>query len=192
MEKAIPNCNGANGRSSSLQVILSGVGGQGLMLAGKLLGAAATGHEGKNAVMTSVYGVETRGTFTKSDVIICSGEIDYPEVLKADVVIALAPVAYKKYADSLHEGAMLIYDDAIEARECKARQLGFPITKIAKEAGSTAMVNIVALGALVKLTGIVNEQSVKSAIEEEFQGKEKLIVSNLKALQGGLEAAAGK
>ncbi|MCL2496643.1 MAG: 2-oxoacid:acceptor oxidoreductase family protein [Clostridiales bacterium] len=173
------------------QIIFSGVGGQGLMLAGKLLGAAATGYEGKNAVMTSVYGVETRGTFAKSDVIVSGEEIDYPEVLKADVVIALAPVAYRKYADSLGEGAILLYDDAIEPMETKAVQIGFPIAKIAKEAGNSSMVNVVALGALVKLTGIVSEQAVQSAVREEFQGKARLMELNLKALHGGLKAAAG-
>ncbi|MDR2713848.1 MAG: 2-oxoacid:acceptor oxidoreductase family protein [Clostridiales bacterium] len=172
------------------QVIFSGVGGQGLMLAGKLLGAAATGYEGKNAVMTSAYGVETRGTFAKSDVTVSDEEIDYPEVLQADVVIALAPVAYKKYADTLTEGVILLYDDAIEPMPSKARQISFPITKIAKEAGNSSMVNIVALGVLVKLTGIVAEQSVENAIRQEFLKQEKLAELNLKALHGGLEAAA--
>jgi len=173
------------------QLILSGVGGQGLMLAGKLLGSAATGYEGKNAVMTSAYGVETRGTFAKSDVIVSDEEIDYPEVLKADVVIALAPVAYRKYAASLDEDTVLIYDNVIESMQTKSRQIGFPISKIAGEAGSDVMVNIVSLGILIKLTGIVSEQAVENVILEEFQGKEKLTGPNLRALKGGLEAAAG-
>ena len=163
------------------QVIFSGVGGQGLMLAGKLLGTAATSYEGKNAVMTSAYGVETRGTFAKSDVIVSEGEIDYPEVRKADVVIALAAVAYKKYAYTLEEGATLLYDDIIEPLPSKARQIALPITEIAKQAGNSSMVNIVALGALIKLTGIVAGQSVESAIRQEFQGKEKVAQQNLKA-----------
>ena len=172
------------------QIIFSGVGGQGLMLAGKLLGDAVTGYEGKNAVMTSAYGVETRGTFAKSDVIVSSGEIDYPEVLEADIVIALAPVAYKKYAPSLGEGAILLYDDEIAAMPSKAHQIGIPVLKIAKEAGNPSAVNIVALGALVKLTGVASEKSVENAIREEFQGKEKPLCINLKAFQGGHKAGA--
>jgi 2-oxoglutarate ferredoxin oxidoreductase subunit gamma len=172
----------------SWQIILSGVGGQGLMLAGKLLGDAATGYEGKNAVMTSAFGVEMRGTFAKSDVIVSSEEIDYPEVRQADVVIALAPLAYKRYAPSLGEDALLLYDDACEALPSKARQIGFPIAKIAKQAGSPSGLNIVALGLLVKLTGVVEESSALSAIREEFKGKEKLAELNCKAFQAGLEA----
>lgn len=176
--------------TSTLEVIFSGVGGQGLMLAGKLLGAAAVSHEGKNAVMTSAYGVESRGSFAKSDVIISDEEIDYPEVLKADIVIALAPVAYEKYVSSLGEDTVLMYDSAIERAESKARQIGFPAEKIAAEAGSSSMVNIVALGALVKLTGAVSEQSIESAVSEEFHGKKELALLNLKALHLGLKAMA--
>ena len=173
----------------TLQIIFSGVGGQGLMLAGKLLGEAATGYEGKYAVMTSAYGVETRGTFAKSDVIVSNSEINYPEVLKADLVIALAPVAYKKYAESLDEKTILLYDDTIVELPSKARQKKFPITQIAKEANNPAGLNIVALGLLVKLTGIVSVESIEKTIREEFSGKEKYADSNLKAFKAGFLAA---
>ena len=169
------------------QVIFSGVGGQGLMLAGKLLGDAATGFEGKNAVMTSVYGVESRGTFAKSDVIVSSEEIDYPEALCPDVVIALAAVAYNKYAPSLGKDALLIYDDSIDSLPSQARQICLPMAKIAKEADNLSGINLVALGALVKMTGIVGEASVVSAINDEFKAKEKLAILNLKAFNRGLE-----
>ena len=168
------------------QIVFSGVGGQGLMLTGKLLGEAATVHEGKKAVMTSAYGVETRGTFAKSDVIISSVEIDYPEVLKADVVIALAPVAYKKYVGSLEEGAILLYDSAIEEEASKARQIRVSMAEAASGVGNPYAVNIVALGTLVKLTGLVKEQSVENAIKKEFQKNEKLAKLNIKAFNAGV------
>ncbi|MCL1872915.1 MAG: 2-oxoacid:acceptor oxidoreductase family protein [Clostridiales bacterium] len=174
------------------QVIFSGVGGQGLMLAGTLLGSAATGYEGKNAVMTSAYGVESRGTFAKSDCIVSTQEIDYLEVMAADAVIALAPVAYQKYVDSLGEDTLLIYDDAIETLPSKARQLAFPIAKIAKDVGNISSSNIVALGILVKITALVKEHSVVKAIIEEFWGKEKLINLNLEAFKAGLAISGSK
>jgi len=167
------------------QVILSGVGGQGLMLAGNLLGKAAL-YEGKKAVMTSAYGVETRGTFTKSDVIISGAEIDFPEVGQADAVIALDVIAYKKYADSLGEESLLIYDDSIDYLPSKAGQAGFPVSKIAKETGNPSASNIAALGILVKLTGIVAEESIRNAIREEFKDKEAAAKQNLAAFEASL------
>lgn len=61
--------------SKQIEVILSGVGGQGLILCGTLLGEAAALYDGKRATLTSEYGVETRGTFAKSDVIVSDEEI---------------------------------------------------------------------------------------------------------------------
>ena len=173
------------------QVIFSGVGGQGLMLSGKLLGDAATGYEGKNAVMTSAYGVESRGTFAKSDVIVSSEEIDYPEVLEADVVIALAAVAYNKYAPSLGKSALLLRDDSIGFLPSSARQICLPMSRIAKEADNPSGINLVALGVLVKMTGIVGESSAVSAIQDAFQEKPKLEELNLKAFYAGMKAAEG-
>ncbi|MCL1974981.1 MAG: 2-oxoacid:acceptor oxidoreductase family protein [Firmicutes bacterium] len=170
------------------QVIFSGVGGQGLMLAGKLLGDAATGYEGKYAVMTSAYGVESRGTFAKSDCLISSSEIDYPEVLKPDVVIALAAVAYKKYAPLLAKGTVLLYDDSIEPLPSYAEQICLPLAKIAKEAGNPLGINLVSLGVLVQQTGIVQELSVINAIKDEFAGREKQIMLNLQSFQAGIRA----
>lgn len=170
------------------QIILSGVGGQGLMLAGKLLGIAATTYEGKNAIMSSAYGIETRGTFSKSDIIISKGEIDYPEVLQADLVIALAAVAYKKYAASLMEETILLYDDTIEPMPSKARQMGFPIAKIAKEALNPCGANIVSLGLLIGMTRVVKAEAVRKAIAAEFAGKQSLAELNLQSFSSGLAA----
>ena len=170
------------------QVILSGVGGQGLMLSGSLLGTAATVYEGKNAVMTSAYGVETRGTFAKSDVIVSDGEIDFPEVLEPDAVVALDIIAYKKYAASLGEEAALIYDSAFGPLPSKARQMGYPISDMAKNAGNAAAANVAAHGILVRLTAMVGEESVRQAIRDEFKGREQLAAINLGAFDAGLEA----
>ena len=76
------------------EIVLSGVGGQGLLSIGNLLGEAASIFGGKKATMTASYGVETRGTFTKSDVIISDEEIDFPEVLNPDIVLCLAQMSY--------------------------------------------------------------------------------------------------
>ena len=82
------------------EIVLSGVGGQGLLSIGNLLGEAASIFGGKKATMTASYGVETRGTFTKSDVIISDEEIDFPEVLNPDIVLCLAQVSYDRYRNT--------------------------------------------------------------------------------------------
>ncbi|MBA1335299.1 MAG: 2-oxoglutarate/2-oxoacid ferredoxin oxidoreductase, gamma subunit [Firmicutes bacterium] len=171
------------------EIILSGVGGQGLIVSGSILGEAATIYENKNATLTSSYGTETRGTFTKSDIIISDGDIYYPEVMKEDAVLALAQVAYNRYVGSLDEEAVLIYDSGLveDVKASRAKQLGFPITDIARELGNPAVANIVALGIIVKLTGVVSPEAVVKAIEGRFIKKPRVVELNTKAFNRGME-----
>jgi 2-oxoglutarate ferredoxin oxidoreductase subunit gamma len=170
------------------QIILSGVGGQGLIAGGSILGEAATIFDGKNASLVSSYGIETRGTFTKSDIIISDQEIYYPEVIKEDVVLSLAQVAYNKYVDVIKEDALLVYDSGMvtDTKESKAEQFGFPFTEMARELGHVAAANIIAIGFIVKKTGIVKPESLVEAIKDKFAGNEKAIDLNVNAFNKGL------
>jgi len=171
------------------QIIFSGVGGQGLVLAGNLLGRAAVEYEGKNAVMTSAYGVETRGTFTKSDVIISKEEIYYPEVERPDIIIALDSIAYQRYQAIGEDETLLVYDSNIASLSGKEGQVGFPISQIASEVGNPAVANVVSLGILIGLCSVVSEASASEAIRSEFQARPRLIETNLRALMEGLRVA---
>ncbi len=171
------------------EIILSGVGGQGLIVAGTILGEAATVYEGKNATLTSSYGVETRGTFTKSDVIISRGEIFYPEVLKEDLVLALAPAAYDRYASVIEQGAVLIYDSSMiqDVRSSEVNGQGYPITVAARELGSETVANIIAIGIITKITGVVAPESVLEVIKDRFGSRGTMLDLNIKAFNKGLE-----
>lgn len=173
------------------EIILSGVGGQGLIVSGTILGEAATVYEDINATLTSSYGVEARGTFVKSDLIISKREIFYPEVIREDIVVALAPVAYNKYVSNLDESSILIYDRELveDVKVSKAKQEGYPITKVAAQLGNPAIANIIAIGIIVKITGIVNPESVIKAIKKRFGSKPGALKLNIEAFYKGLEMA---
>lgn len=175
------------------EIILSGVGGQGLITSGSILGQAAVVHENMNASLTSSYGVETRGTFTKSDVIISKDEIYYPEVLKSDVILTLAPVAYNKYVSTLNKDTILIYDSNLisEVKDCGGKQYGYPITELAIELGSEKVANIIAIGIIVKKTGVLKKESVIKVLKDKFSGKEKVQKLNILAFEKGFEMAKG-
>ena len=176
---------------SRYEIILSGVGGQGLVVGGTILGEAATMFENLNSTLTTSYGVETRGTFTKSDVIISKDEIFFPEVVEEDFVLTLAQVAYDKYAKLINENCILVYDcnsiDPVD--DLKARQYGFPITDTAREIGNIATANIISLGLIVKMTGVVSVESVTNVLKEQFSKKPKIYEMNLNAFNKGLEMA---
>ncbi len=140
-----------------LEIVLAGVGGQGLVTIAGILGEAAV-CEGRNACMSSSYGTEARGTFTKSDVILSDGDIDFIEATDPDAVLCLAQVAWDRYAPSLGEEALLIYDSetVTPSGECRAQTIGIPLSSLGG--------NLAALGALVALSGAVRTESAIEVI----------------------------
>jgi len=169
------------------EVRLAGEGGQGMILAGIILAEAASIYGGKNAVQTQSYGPEARGGASKSEVVISSGEIDHPEVLEADVLVALSQEAYRKFHKDVKPDGLLIVDaDKVEGASEKAIQI--PITKMAFETtGRQITANTVALGVLVGLTGVVSREAIEKAVTARApRGTEEM---NRKALQAGFDAA---
>ena len=145
---------------------LSGSGGQGLILAGIILAEAAI-LDGKNALQTQSYGPEARGGASKAEVIISQGEIDYPKVTVPDVVLAMTQEASDKYSGSVAPNGLLLLDTTYvyDLPQSKARVCALPISGIARdEVGKELVANVVALGALVRLTGVVTLDSLTKAL----------------------------
>lgn len=169
------------------EIRLAGEGGQGMILAGIILAEAASIYGGRNTTQTQSYGPEARGGASKSEVVISSDEIDHPEVLQADVLVALSQEAYRKFHKDLKPGGLLIVDaDKVEGAEQHVIQI--PITRMALETtGRQITANTVALGVLVGLTGIVSREDIEKAVTARApRGTEEM---NRKALQAGFAAA---
>lgn len=168
------------------QVSLSGTGGQGLILAGIILAEAAI-LDGKQAVQTQSYGPEARGGASKAEVIISGETIDYPKVLKADILLAMSQEACNKYISILKPKGTLIVDGTLvkEIADVDAQVHSLLITKAAREQlGKSMFANIIALGALVGATGIVSAESLMAAVLNRVpKGTEKI---NRQALEIGL------
>jgi 2-oxoglutarate ferredoxin oxidoreductase subunit gamma len=176
--------------NASSQVRFGGVGGQGIVLAGRLLGKAAALFDGKEAVCTQSYGPEARGGASKTDVIISDEPVGYPFVLEADVLAVLFQEAYAKFRPSLKPGGTLIFDTGlVKATADDANAFGIPATKIAEDVGSRLAANVVILGFLVGKTGVVSRESVEKAIRATL--KPKIVDLNIKALDAGISLAQG-
>ena len=85
--------------SFRFEIRLSGAGGQGLILIGKILAEAAAIYDGKNATQSQSYGPEARGGASRSEVIISDGDIDYPKATNIDLLLAMTQEAVDKYSD---------------------------------------------------------------------------------------------
>lgn len=178
----------ATKRPKRTEIRLAGEGGQGLILAGIILAEAAAIYDGKNVVQTQSYGPEARGGASKSEVIIAEGEIDFPEVISADVLMVMSQEACDKYGATLKKGGLLVVDQDKVGRVPTTRAVKAPITKLAMEAtGKAITANVVALGLLVGLTEVVSRDAIAKAVTARApKGTEEL---NLTALAAGFAAA---
>lgn len=160
---------------SRYELRFSGAGGQGLITAGIIMAKAASIYEGKQAVQSQSYGPEARGGASKSEVIISDGPIDYPKATTVDALLAMTQEACDKYTHDLKDGGILLVDSDLVTKLPKGnfKIVSFPIINTAKtDVGREIVANIVALGAMVALTGQVSrdnaEKAVLSSVPEAF------------------------
>ena len=169
------------------QIRLSGSGGQGVITAAIIYAEAAVA-EGKEAVQSQSYGPEARGGASKSEVIIDDSPIYHPHVKTPDVVLAMTQKAADKYYGDLHEDGILVLDtDLVREPPAFKNIVRVPITKIAiEQVGKSLFANIVALGVLTKIIGLVDLETVKTAVSHRVPPH--TIEANMKALQLGYDA----
>jgi 2-oxoglutarate ferredoxin oxidoreductase subunit gamma len=172
-----------------LEIRLSGSGGQGIILAATLLGDACA-QAGRHVVQTQSYGPEARGGASKAEVIVSSDEIDFPEVRRPDVTLCLSQPAFDQYAHLTPEGGLVVADTGLVRTDGMAagpRLAGAPFTEIATtRLGKSVATNVVALGAVLALTGLAPPQAVQAALRRRLPAR--VVELNLLALDLGREA----
>ena len=174
---------------SRVEIRLAGEGGQGMILAGIILAEAAAIYDGMQVVQSQSYGPEARGGASKSEVIISSLRIDFPEVIDADILIALSQEAYDKFTPDLKEEGVLIIDNDNVTNVDTVNVVSLPITSIAKETtGRAITANTVALGVLVAISGVVSEHAIRQAVSARAPKGTKDM--NLLALEAGFKAGS--
>jgi 2-oxoglutarate ferredoxin oxidoreductase subunit gamma len=173
---------------SRKEILIGGVGGQGVVLSGILLGTAATLFDGKKAVQTQSYSSELRGGSTRAEVIISEEPVTDPQVRKPDILIALAEDALSKYVDRVKPKGLLVIDsDLVKgAKPGDYEILSIPATSIAdKEMGNIVVANLIILGAIIRKTGLLSIEAMEKAIEMSVP--KKAIALNLNAFRKGLQ-----
>jgi len=170
------------------EIRLSGAGGQGLILIGKILAEAAAIHDHKNATQSQSYGPEARGGASKSEVIISDEDIDYPKATSIDLLLAMTQEAMDKYSKDIKPGGIVLVDSSFIRMipQGDFQVYSYPISALAEEKiGRKIVANIIALGAIVNLSRIVSEEAVIKSIRSRVpKGTEDL---NIKAFQFGKE-----
>jgi 2-oxoglutarate ferredoxin oxidoreductase subunit gamma len=169
------------------QIRLSGFGGQGVVLAGILLGEAGA-VDGKHVAGSNSYGAQARGSGCKSEIVLSDGPIDFPHLTAADVLLALSQSAYKTYCEGTKiDSGLILYDQSLvtPAEGLKVKQLGVPATEVSvKKLKNQQVANIVLLGVLIETTRIVSPKAMQKAIG--LHVSERFRTLNLRALRVGM------
>jgi len=167
------------------EIRICGFGGQGIVLAGVVLGEAAV-RAGHHAVQTQSYGPEARGGAARSEVVISDEPIAYPRVLAADVLVALSQPGYDRFAGEVApEGVVVVEKEIVAASGAEA----LPFLRTAEKAGHKIVANIVMVGYLAARLGFLPPEVVEETVLASVpRGTEEL---NRKAVRAGRDLSRG-
>ncbi len=172
---------------------LCGIGGQGIVMAGTVLGRAAI-NDGKWVSGSNSYGAQARGGSTRSEVIISDEPILFPHIIQADILIVFSQGEYDSQVMSNQASDPLVFYDSYHVQPTpglSCRQIGIPATDEAiRQIDNKQAANMVMLGMVVTTTGIVEQSSLVKAIHQSVSGK--YLDSNLNAVELGYQLGEKK
>jgi len=170
---------------------ICGYGGQGIILAGYIVGQAVSIFEPRCATFIRDYGPEARGGACRADVVISDESVSYPYITAPSVLVAMSQQAYDRYQSQSRADTLVIIDeDLVKPQPSGNRLLSVPARRIAEELGRVAVANVVMLGFLTAVTDLVTVESMKQSLLAAVpKGTEAL---NTKAFEKGYSYGLGK
>jgi 2-oxoglutarate ferredoxin oxidoreductase subunit gamma len=171
-------------RMSHLEIRIAGTGGQGLILAAKML-AVALAAAGRHVAQSQTYEPTSRGGFCTSDLVVADDEVDYPLVTALDYLVLLDALAVHPSLPLTKAGTLVIADSRLcpEVPAGTHRLVHLPLSRTGLELGSERVTNMVALGALAAMTGICEREALAQAVSDETPRSFRQL--NLVALEAG-------
>jgi 2-oxoglutarate ferredoxin oxidoreductase subunit gamma len=172
------------------EIIITGFGGQGIVLAGKIIGMAAALGDKKESTLVQSYGPESRGGACCAQVIISDNIIQYPYVKMADILVCMSQSAYEKYKEQVQPGGFLLTDKDLVTPDGNREFFSIPSTRMAEELGRKMIANIIMIGFATSVTGLISENAAKEAVLSSVpKGTEKL---NMNAFSKGFDYGLSK
>jgi 2-oxoglutarate ferredoxin oxidoreductase subunit gamma len=149
------------------EIIVTGFGGQGIILAGRILGMAASLGDKKESTLVQAYGPESRGGACNAQVIISDVPIHYPYVNRPHILVVMSQAGYDKFASSLEPASMLLVDqDLVNPEHAVCDHFAIPATRMAENLGNKMMANIIMLGFCTAITGAVTNAAAQAMVRK--------------------------
>lgn len=174
---------------SKVQMRFAGTGGQGMMLIGDLMAYALGMKENKEIVLLKSYGPEARGGACRSELIADEEKINYPAITVPTFLLSMSQQSYDSYTVDADEETVILIDSELVANtnDKFVNTYRVPLTKLAKEeCGKAICANVVALGALCKITNLTSKENMIEVLKEKLNPK--ILELNLKAFEVGWKA----
>ena len=171
------------------EIRIGGFGGQGVILAGMVIGRAASIHDGKNVTLTQSFGPEARGSACSVQLIVSTEPILYPYLTHPDILVVMSQEACTRFSPDLKPRGLLLYEQDLIKLSKKispdVKTFGIPATRLAEELGRKLVLNMVMVGFVTAMTALASPEAVRKAVRDSVpKGTEAL---NLAAFEKGLE-----
>ncbi len=174
--------------NSEKHIIVAGFGGQGVLFLGTTLAEAAI-IEGKNTTWIPSYGAEMRGGSANCFVIISDSEIPSPLFDEADYGIFLSKAAINKFDNTIKKDGIAVVNSSMTGERTLRDDINYimePLSDLAARSKEKMLLNIMALGLLIRKTGILTKESVIKALEKVSSAKKpEFLKFNLESFEAG-------
>jgi len=169
----------------------AGFGGQGIISMGQLWVYYAM-QEGKNVTFFPFYGAEKRGGIARAGVIVSDEEIASPLVTTPDSAMVMNTDSLPLCEKMLKKDGLIVINSTLVKENPKRGDLKIvkiEASGIAEKIGNLLFTNMVALGAMAKLTKALNMTDIEFVLKKFFPAdKHQYIPMNIKAIQAGFDA----
>ncbi len=173
---------------AATEIRITGLGGQGVILCGYIIGKAASIYNNQHATLTQSFGPEARGSACSAQVVVSDSRVLYPYVTSPNIMIAMSNDGYLTHKDGMAENCCIAYEKdmvKLDKHGPDVKAYGIPATRFAEELGRKIVLNIIMLGFFVAVTDAVPKDALRKAVESSVPaGTEEL---NLRAFDKGHE-----
>jgi len=170
------------------QIRVAGLGGQGVIMAGMIVGRACSLYDHKEASLTQSFGPEARGSACSAQVVLSDDKILYPYLTRADILVAMSQEAFEKFKKNIDTDAtILVEEDFVKVSDVPdgVKVHAIPSTRLAEEIGRRLVSNIVMVGFFTAVTKLISNEAARRAVKDLVpRGTEDL---NLIAYDRGYE-----
>jgi 2-oxoglutarate ferredoxin oxidoreductase subunit gamma len=173
---------------SRTEIRITGFGGQGVILAGHIIGRACAVEGGQHATMIQSFGPEARGSACSATLVVADQEVLYPYIQRPDIFVVMSGEGYEKHFHELKDDGLLIYEKDLVDPQPKPGQQAFGVgsTRIAEERGRAIVQNIVMVGFFAAATGLVSQEAMREAVKAAVPAGTEVL--NLGAFDAGWSA----